>query len=136
MFCFFAVWAGGRVDFLLFGRETFFFFVWAEGVFFFAVWAGAWFFFAVWAGGVFIFFAVWARGLCLFCWLGGGREFTHLPVCLVRLHVFKRPKNKKDQTAKQKHWFRVGGGGARLTADQRRNHQAKPVYVKLLNAEL
>ena len=54
---FFAVWAGGVVFFLLFGRRRVLFF-------------------AVWAGGVFFFF---------FCCLGGGREFTHLPVCLARL---------------------------------------------------
>ena len=83
-----------------------FFAVWADGrVYFFAVWAGDVFFFAVWAGGVFFllfgpgacffflfgrwacsFFLLFGRGACLFfCCLGGGREFTHLPICLARL---------------------------------------------------
>ena len=105
---FVAVWAGGR---------EYVFAVWAVGVFLFcclggcrffflAVWAGAcvcvcfFFFFA--AGGAFIVFAVWARGVFfLFCCLGGGREFTHLPVCLARLQAAqqqKRPNSKKTKT--------------------------------------
>ena len=49
---FFLLFGRGRVLFLLFGRGRFFFF----------------------------FFAVWAAGVIFFCCLGGGREFTLLPV--------------------------------------------------------
>ena len=101
----FAVWAGGRIIF---------FAVWAGGrVFFFAVWAGVALFFAVWAvdvlfflvcclgrGRVF-FFAVWAGCVFFFCCSGGGREFTHLPVCLACLQATqqqKRPNSKNKNT--------------------------------------
>ena len=66
----FAVWAGGRIVFFLFGRGSCFCFCCLGGgscFFFFAVWAGACCFFAVWAGGVFFF-----------CCLGGGRVFFWL----------------------------------------------------------
>ena len=85
--------------FLLFGQgcgRFFLLFVRGEGGGF-AVWAGAFFFFfAVWAGGVFVccggvhvLFAVWA---------GDGSSLTYRSAWL----VFKRPNNKKDQTAKKK----------------------------------
>ena len=75
--CFFllfdAVWTGGRLSFCCLG-----------GVFvFFAVWAGAGVF-AVWAGGA-LLFLLFGGGAFLFCCLGGGWEFSHLPVCLIRL---------------------------------------------------
>ena len=82
---------GKSVYFLLSGlfcclgfSGAFVFAVWAGGVFFFAVLVGAYFFVAVWAGAC-LFFAVWAEGVFVFCCLGGGREFTHLPLCLARL---------------------------------------------------
>ena len=80
--CFFCCLGGGRVVF---------FAAWAGGVlfFFFCVWAGACSCFAVWSGGVLIFFAVGA---------GDGSSLTYRSAWL----VFKRPNNKKDQTAKQK----------------------------------
>ena len=98
----FAVWAGGCVYFLLFGRGACCLFCclgrWR--VFLFAVWAGACSFFAVWVGAcsfscclgrgrVFFFFAVWA---------GDGSSLTYPSAWL----VFKRPNNKRDRTAKQK----------------------------------
>ena len=78
-------------------------------------------FFAVWAGArappkqqektrpapservVGFFFAVWAGGVFIFCCLGGGggREFTHLPVCLACLQATqqqKRPNSKNKNT--------------------------------------
>ena len=86
--CFFLLF--GRVGvfiFLLFGRGACFFLLFGRGgggVLFFAVWAGACSFFAVWAGAC--FFLLFGPGACFFfCCLGGGREFTHLPVCLARL---------------------------------------------------
>ena len=107
---FFAVWAGGRVHF---------FAVWAGGVLFFcclgrgrafcfAFCAGACIFFAVWAGGVFFLLFVRGRDF-FFCCLGGGRAFfanwarngSSLTFRSAWL-VFKRPNNKKDQTAKNK----------------------------------
>ena len=97
---FFGVWAGGVFFFCcLGGGRVFVFAVWAGGIFFFAVWAGERVFllfgrrrvfvFAVWAGGVFFFVAVWA---------GDGSSLTYRSAWL----VFKRPNNKKDQTAKTK----------------------------------
>ena len=106
MCLFFAVWAGERV---------LFFAVWARGIFFFfCCLGGGRVFFAVWAGGVlflFLFFAVWAEACSFFCCLGRGRVFffffavwagdgsslTYQSAWL----VFKRPNNKKDQTAKK-----------------------------------
>ena len=124
---FFAVWAGGCVCFLLFGPGSVFFFLLLGGgrVLFFAVWAGVVFFFAVWAGGVFFFLLFGPGGVFFFllfgrrrvffvCCLGRGRVFffavwagdgsslTYRSAWL----VFKRPNNKKDQTAKKKHGFR------------------------------
>ena len=75
---FFAVWAGVRVFFLLFERVTFSFLLFGPG---------ACYFLAVWAEGV-IFFAVWAED---------GSSLTYQSAWL----VFKRPNNKKDQTAKK-----------------------------------
>ena len=66
----------------------YFFAVWAVGVFFCCLGGGRVFVFSVWAGGVF-FFAVWA---------GDGSSLTYRSAWL----VFKRPNNKKDQTAKKK----------------------------------
>ena len=67
-------------------------------------------FFAAWAGGVlFLFFCVFGRGVFMFCCLvggvlfcfavgaGDGSSLTYRSAWL----VFKRPNNKKDQTAKQ-----------------------------------
>ena len=82
VFCFSCL-CGGRVLFLLFGRG---------GVFFCCLGGGLVYLFAVWAGRV-LFFAVWA-------W--GGSSLTYRFAWL----VFKRPNNKKDQTAKQQHGFR------------------------------
>ena len=76
--CFFAVWAVGVSFLFLFGRGA---------LFFLTVWAGGMLFVAVWAGGVFVF-AVWA---------GDGSSLTYRSAWL----VFKRPNNKKDQTAKK-----------------------------------
>ena len=86
MSLFFAVWAGERVFFLLFGRGA---------CSLFAVWAGSVFFFFSCLGRGRVFFCCLGRGegwkeggggvLFLFCCLGGGQEFTHLPVCLARL---------------------------------------------------
>ena len=105
--------------------------VWAGRFFFFflAVWAGAAFSFAVRAGGVFLFFLflffLFGLGVCcfFFCclggvrgcrggwsffffffffffsvWAGDGSSLTYRSAWL----VFKRPNNKKDQTAKKK----------------------------------
>ena len=101
MFVVFAVWAGnrfrcffvcclggpgeGRVFFSAVWAWRRVFAVWAWAYAFFAVWAGCVFFlFAVWAGCD--FFAVWAGSVFVFLLFGrGGREFTHLPVCLARL---------------------------------------------------
>ena len=113
VFCF-AVWAGRRFCFFccLCGVRVFCFAIWAGDVFFFflgcclggvrilfAARAGSIFFFAVCARVVFSF-VLFGRGACFFCCLGGGREFTHLPVCLARLHSTQQ--QKKDQTAKKK----------------------------------
>ena len=126
LFVFFAVWAGGRVDFFccLGGGRAFFFYSLGGCVFmcllfgrgtgpaqtatkktrprpnsqkklttpplpsflFFLLFGrvGVLIFFAVWAGGV-LFFTLWAGACLCVCCLGGGREFTHLPVCLARL---------------------------------------------------
>ena len=89
---------------LLFGRVVFFFAVWAGWrVFFsFAVWADDFFcclgvcsFFCCLGGwrvlflllgpGACFFFSVWAGCVFFLCCLGGGREFTHLLVCLALL---------------------------------------------------
>ena len=63
--------------------------------------------FAVWAGGVFlfIFFDVWAGACCFFfaVWAGDRSSLTYRSAWL----VFKRPNNKKDQTAKKKKRKRV-----------------------------
>ena len=72
---------GGRVFFLLFGRG------WGVGGFC-CLGGGRVFILAVWAGGVFVF-AVWA---------GDGSSLTYRSAWL----VFKRPNNKKDQTANKK----------------------------------
>ena len=79
---FFAVWAGG-VFFLLFGPE---------GVFFFLLFGRRRVFFLLFGPGACFFFAVWA---------GEGSSLTYRSAWL----VFKRPNNKKDQTAKKKHGF-------------------------------
>ena len=76
---FFFCCLGGDVVFLLFGRWACFIFCCLGAV------CG---FFAVWAGDVF-FFAVRA---------GNGSSFTFRSAWL----VFKRPDDKKDQTAKKK----------------------------------
>ena len=125
--CFFAVWAGGRVCFLLFGGSCLFFLLFGGWTFFvFAVWVRVYFllfgrgsfFFAVWAGrhflcllfgrgrvyfllfgrGSFFFFAVWAVCVFFSVWAGDGSSLTYRSAWL----VFKRPNNKKDQTAKKK----------------------------------
>ena len=101
---FFAVWAGERVVFLLFGQGAYFFFFCCLGggrLFFFAVWAGGKFFFAVWAGGRVLFFLFGRRrvffllfgpGACFFfaVWAGDGSSLTYRSAWL----VFKRPNNK------------------------------------------
>ena len=105
--CLFAVWAGGCV---------YVFAVWAGGVFLFLLFGrGACYFFCCLGGGRFFFFLLFGRGSCsFFCCLGRGRVFffllfgrgtggdgsslTYRSAWL----VFKRPNNKKDQTAKQK----------------------------------
>ena len=84
--------------FLLFGRV---------GVFFCAVWAGGVFFFLLFGRVACSFFcclgrgfAVWAGAFFFFCCLGGGQEFTHLPVCLALLQATqqqKRPNSKKKK---------------------------------------
>ena len=77
--------------FLLFGRVgVLFFWLFGRGdVFFFLLFGPvACYVFAVWAGVVF-FFAVWA---------GDGSSLTYPSAWL----VFKRPNNKRDQTAKKK----------------------------------
>ena len=89
-------------------------------LFFCCLGGGVFIFFAVWAGGVFfcclgrgrvhfLLFGRWARfflmfgqgACCCFCCLGGGREFTHLPVCLARLQATqqqKRPNSNNKKT--------------------------------------
>ena len=102
------------VFFLLFGRvDVFIFLLFGPGACFFFRCLGHWFFFllfgqgpvfvAVWAVGVFIFF-LFGRGACSFfaVWAGNGSSLTYPSAWF----VFKRPSNKKDQTAtKKKHEF-------------------------------
>ena len=73
---------GKSVYFLLSGRFCCLGF---SGVIFFCCLGGGVFFFCCLGGGVF-FFCCLGGGVffCFYC-LGGGREFTHLPVCLARL---------------------------------------------------
>ena len=73
----------GAVGFfaLLFGRVHVFFAVWSGGER-----GGGCVFCCLMEGegeGVMFVFAVWAEACSLFCCLGGGREFTHLPACLL-----------------------------------------------------
>ena len=105
--CFFCCCLGGwgrGFLFLLCGRtgeKAFLFVVWAGGldlffdvfcylgggVFaFFCLGGVRVYLFSVWAGCVitFVLFGRW-RFFFFSCCLGGGREFTHLPVCLARL---------------------------------------------------
>ena len=127
VFLFFAVWAGVGFFFHAVWAVFFFFFfaVWAVGVFIFCcLGAGRVFCFAVWAVAFcLVVFAVWAVGVFIFCCLGAGRVFFFFfffflfgrgwrflffalwagngssltyRSCLL---IFKRPNNKKDQTA-------------------------------------
>ena len=76
--------------FLLFGRGACFFLLFGRGrVYVFAVWAGGRVVFCCLGAGRVFFLAVWA---------GGGSSLTYRSAWL----VFKRPNNKKDQTAKEK----------------------------------
>ena len=92
----------GRVGVLLFfclGGDVFFCCLGRGRVFFFCCLGGVVFFFAVWAGDV-LFILLFGRGSCLFfaVWAGDGSSLTYRSAWL----VFKRPNNKKDQTAKKK----------------------------------
>ena len=87
--CFFCCLGGNRVLLLLFGRVRVFFAVSAGGV----GGGGAWFFLVLFGRvGVFFVFFVFA------VWAGVGSSLTYRSAWL----VFKRPSNKKDQTAKKK----------------------------------
>ena len=98
---FVAVWTGGVIFFCCLGGV----------LVFFAVWAGSCFFFAVWAGGVFFCCCLLAGGyvcvcVCVFFLLllffavcAGDRNSLTCPSAWL---FFKRPSNKKDQTAKTK----------------------------------
>ena len=107
---------------LLFGRgRVLFFAVWAGDLFFFAVWAGGVGFFCCMGGGVFCFCSLggvaclfftrffWVGGLRVFfsfaVWVGDGSSLTYRSAWL----VFKRPNNKKDQTANKKKRVPVNG---------------------------
>ena len=65
--------------------RVYFFAVWAGGVFFLGCLGRDVFVFLLFGRGACLFFLLFGRGACFFCCLGGGREFTHLPVCLARL---------------------------------------------------
>ena len=108
-FCF-AVWEGGRVYcFCCLGGVLFFFPVWAGGRLFLLLGQGAWLFLLF--GRVRVVFLLFGRVaffFFFFCCLGGGRVFfavwvgdgsslTYRSAWL----VFKRPNNKKDQTARK-----------------------------------
>ena len=102
----------GRVGVFIFcclGRVCFLFFtVWAGGFFFclggdvlFCCLGGGrvHFFCCLGAGRVFLFFLLFGRGSCFFLlWAGNGSSLTYRSAWL----VFKRPNNKKDQTAQKK----------------------------------
>ena len=86
------------------GGVMFLFAVCAGGDVFFAVWAVSFFFFFFFCLGswrFFFLFLLFGQGACFFCCLGGGREFTHLPVFLARLQgdpsEQKRPKQPKKK---------------------------------------
>ena len=105
---FFAVWAGGVFFFLLFGRVSFLFFVWLFGpaaCFFFLLFGpgGVFFFLLFGRRRVVVFFLLFGPGACVCVfffavWAGDGSSLTYRSAWL----VFKRPNNKKDQTAKKK----------------------------------
>ena len=79
---FVAVWAKVRracLFLLLFGRAG------ERMCIFFTVWARRACLFLLFGRCRVYFFAVWARAYSFFCCLRGGREFTHLPVCLAQL---------------------------------------------------
>ena len=82
---------GGRVFFCSLGGWR---------VLFFAVCAGGVFFFLLFGRGACSFFCCLGRGRVLFfaVWAGDGSSLTYRSAWL----VFKRPNNKKDQTAKKK----------------------------------
>ena len=85
---------GGRVFFCCLGGWRFFFAVWAVACFFLLFERGVRFFLLFGPGACFLF-AVWA---------GEGSSLTYRSAWL----VFKRPKNKKDQTGKKKkHAFQL-----------------------------
>ena len=90
--CLFVCCLGGwRFCFLLFGRVCVCFFL--------LFGRGRVYFIAVWAGCRVLFFFVWARGRVFFAvWAGDGSSLTYRFSWI----VFKRPNNKKDQTAKNK----------------------------------
>ena len=102
---FLAVWAGGRVYFVVWtGDEAvvfvFFAVSWRGGGGGVVLLFGRWrvLFFAFWAEGV--FFLLFGRGACFIfaVWAGDQSSLTYRSAWL----VFKRPNNKKDQTAKKK----------------------------------
>ena len=92
----------GRVDFSLFGGGGG---GGGGGAFcFFCSLGGCVLFFCCLGDGVFMFFPVWpgggGGGACVFffaVWAGDGSSLTYRSAWL----VFKRPSNKKDQTAKK-----------------------------------
>ena len=136
VFLFFAVWAGG-VFFLWFGRVgVFVFLLFGRGSCFFPVWAGGggrfFFCFFLLFGRVRVHFLLFGRWVCLFfCCLGGGHVFflavwagdgsslTYRSAWL----VFKRPNNKKDQTAKTTH---TGSHGSLVFSTTLHNRSKQP----------
>ena len=98
--CFFLLFGPGACFcFCCLGGGRVFFAVWARGVFLFLLFGrGACFFLLFGRWGVFLFL-LFGRGVVFFsffCCLGGnGNSLTYLSAWL----VFKRPNNKKDQTA-------------------------------------
>ena len=75
--------------FCLFGQVDMFVLLFGRGAccFCFAVWANVCYFLLFGRGGgsVGVFFWLFGHVSCFFLCLGGGREFTHLLVCLARL---------------------------------------------------
>ena len=90
---------GGRDFFLLFGRVPFFL-LFGRGRVFFCCLGGGPFFFCFLAGWRFFVLLLFGR-VAFFCffavWAGDRNSLTYLSAWL----FFKRPSNKKDQTAKK-----------------------------------
>ena len=102
MFLFFAVWAGGCVYFLLFGRGACFLFaVWAGGVFFFLLFGRGRVLFLLFGRGRVLFFAVWAGGVFFFLLFGRGpgvHSLTRLPGSSLSDPTTKETEQQKKNT--------------------------------------